>query len=120
MGLGHLKLDSSQIIGRSFSYDTVRGVSGGSSEWLCSPCLQPDDLCWFRGLKLLSASVLVDCPVTRICWVAARTSYSSIEYLFARQNRSSMVVGGFLASDLKNGVPGHIFRLKICRTASMP
>ncbi|RVW48951.1 hypothetical protein CK203_095635 [Vitis vinifera] len=38
----------------------------------------------------------------------ARTSSSSIEYLFARLNKSSIVVGGFLASDSKNGVPGQM------------
>ena len=119
MGPGHLKSDSSGIIGRSFSYDTVRGVSGGSSGWLCLPCLQPSSLYWFGSLEFLSASFLAGCSVTRICWVAAYTSSSSIEYLFARWNRSSIVVGGFLASDLKNGVLGHMLRLKIWRTTSM-
>ena len=64
-------------------------------------------------------SFLAGWPITRICWVAVRTSSSSIEYLFARRNRSFIVVGGFFARDSKNGVPGHMLCLKIWRTASM-
>ncbi|RVX00808.1 hypothetical protein CK203_026372 [Vitis vinifera] len=52
-------------------------------------------------------------------WVAAHTSSSSIEYLLARRNKSSIVVGGFLASDSKNGDAWTDASLEICRTASM-
>ena len=104
---------------KKLPYDTVRGVRGGSSWRLCSPCLRSHVLGWFGGLELLSASLLDVYPVTKICWVAACTSSSSIEYLLAHRNRSSIVVGGFLASHSNNEVPGHMLRLKIWRTASM-
>ena len=64
-------------------------------------------------------SFLAHWPVTKICCVAARTLSSSIEYLFARLNRSSMVTGGFLARDSKNGVLEQMVCLKIWRIVSM-
>ncbi|KAL6320521.1 hypothetical protein AAG906_007600 [Vitis piasezkii] len=96
-----------------------RGVRGVNFGRLCSSCLQPDGLGRSGSLAFLSAPLLDACPTTKICWVAARTSSSSIEYLLARRNKSSIVVGGFLASDSKNGVPRQMLRLKICRTTSM-
>ncbi|RVW22445.1 hypothetical protein CK203_099234 [Vitis vinifera] len=102
-GLGHLKSDKPWIIGRSFSYDMERGVRGGLSGRLDPSCLRSDDLGRSGSLTLLSVPLLDVCPATRTCWVAARTSSSNIEYLFARLNKSSIVVGGFLASDSKNG-----------------
>ena len=119
MGPGHLKLDRSWITRMSFSYDTVKSVSGGSSGQLCSSYLRPDDLGWPRGLELLSESLLDVRLATKICWVVAHTSSSSIEYLLACWNKSSIVVEGFLASNSKNGVLGHMLRLKIWRTSSM-
>lgn len=85
----------------------------------CSSCPLLDDLGWFEVLKLLVVSLLEAWPATRTCCVAARTSSSSMEYLFACRNRSSMDIGGFLARDSKKGVPGHMLRLKIYRTVSM-
>ena len=82
-------------------------------------CLRSDGLSRSGILALLSAPLLDACPATKICWLAARTSYLSIEYLLARRNKSSIVVGGFLASNSKNGVPRQMLRLKICRTTSM-
>lgn len=84
-----------------------------------SPCSLLGGPCWFEGLKFLVASLLAAWPTTRTCCVAARMSSFSMEYLFARWNRSSMVVGGFLARDSKKGVPRHMLRLKICRMTSM-
>ncbi|RVW84097.1 hypothetical protein CK203_040606 [Vitis vinifera] len=118
-GLGHLKSDMSWIIGRSFSYDMERGVRGGISGRIGPSCLQSDGLGRSESLALLSAPLLDACPATKTCWVAARTSSSSIEYLLSRRNKSSIIVGGFLASDSKNGVPEQMLYLKICRTASM-
>ena len=40
------------------------------------------------------------------------------EYLFAHLNRSSIVVDDFFARDSKNGVPGLMLHLKICKMAS--
>ena len=119
MGLGHLKSDKPWIIGRSFSYDMERGVRGGISGRLGPSCLRSDGFGRSGGLVFLSVLLLDGRPATKTCWVAARTSSSSIEYLLARLNKSSIVVGGFLASDSKNGVPGQMLRLKICRTASI-
>ena len=65
-----------------------------------------DDPGWLGALKLLMASLLVVWPATRTCCVAARMSSSSMGYLLARRNKSSMVVGGFLARDSKKGVLG--------------
>ena len=90
-------------------------MSGGRR----SSCPLLDDPGWLGVLKLLEASLLAAWPATRTCCVAAQMSSSSMEYLLARRNESSMVVGGFLASDSKKGVLGHMFRLKIWRTASM-
>ena len=84
-------------------------MSGGRR----SSCPLLDDLEWFGALKLLVASLLAAWPTTRTCCVAARTSSSSMEYLPARWNKSSMDVGGFLARDSKKGVPGHMLHLKI-------
>ena len=84
-----------------------------------SSCPLLDDLRWLGALKLLVASLLVAWPTTKTCCVAARTSSSSMEYLLARRNKSSMDVGGFLARDSKKGVPGHMLHLKIWRIASM-
>lgn len=109
--LGHLNSGSSRIIGSNFSYVKERGVCviGGRH----SSCPLLDDLGWFNVLKLLVASLLAIWPAIRTCYVVARTSSSSVEYLFARRNKSSMDVGGFLVRDLKKGVPGHMLRLKI-------
>ena len=68
---------------------------------------------WFVVLGFLTTSFLADWPVTKICCVAAQTSSSRIEYLFACLNRSSIVIGDFLERDSKNGVPGQILYLKI-------
>ena len=57
--------------------------------------------------------------MTRTCCVAAWTSSSSMEYLFARLNKLSIVDGGFLVRDSNKGVPEQIFLLKICKTGSM-
>ena len=78
-----------------------------------SSCPLLDDPGWLGALKLLVASFLVAWPATRTCYVAARTSSSSMEYLLARRNKSSMDVGGFLARDSKKGVPGYMLHLKI-------
>ena len=75
-----------------------------------SSCPLLDDPGWLGALKLLVASLLVACPATRTCCVAARMSSSSMEYLLACRNKSSMDVGGFLARDSKKGVPGHMLR----------
>ncbi|RVW70980.1 hypothetical protein CK203_050596 [Vitis vinifera] len=96
-----------------------RGVRGSSSGRVDPSCLLLDGLDRSGSLAFLSAPLLDACPATKTCWVAACTSSSSIEYLLARRNKSSIVVGGFLVSDSKNGVPGQMLRLKICRTASM-
>ena len=96
-----------------------RGMRGGLSGRLGPSCLRSDGLGRSGGLAFLSASPLDGRPATKTCWVAARTSSSSIEYLLAHLNKSSIVVGGFLASDSKNGVSGQMLRLKICRTTSM-
>lgn len=114
---GHLNSGSLRIRESNFSYVMVRGVSGICGR--CSPCSLLDAPHWLEGLSFLATSHLAAWPVTKICWVAAQTSYSSIEYLFACQNVSSMVVVGFLAKDSKNGVPGHMLCLKIWRTTSM-
>ena len=90
-------------------------MSGGRR----SSCPLLDDLGWLGALKLLVASLLKAWPATKTCYVAARMSSSSMEYLLARRNKSSMDVGGFLARDSKKGVPGHMLRLKIWRTAAM-
>ena len=94
-------------------------MRGGLSGRLGPSCLRSDGLGRSGGLALLSVPLLDACPATRTCWVAAHASSSSIEYLFARLNKSSIVVGDFLASDSKNGVPGQMLHLKICRTASI-
>ncbi|RVX15062.1 hypothetical protein CK203_007696 [Vitis vinifera] len=90
-----------------------RGVRGGISGRLDPSCLRSDGFGRSGGLVFLSALLLDGRPATKTCWVAARTSSSSIEYLLARLNKSSIVVGGFLASDSKNGVLGQMLRLKI-------
>ena len=74
---------------------------------------------WFKGFELLAWLFLVGRLVTRTYWVATRTSSSSIEYLFARLNRSSIVVGGFFARNLKNGVPELMLFLKIYKMVSL-
>ena len=51
--------------------------------------------------------------------VVARTSSSSIEYLFASLNRSSIITGVFLTGDSNKGVLGQMLLLKIGRMASM-
>ena len=84
-----------------------------------SSCPLLDDLGWLGASKLLVASLLATWPATRTCCVAARMSSSNMEYLPTRRNKSSMDVGGFLARDSKKGVPRHMLRLKIWRTASM-
>ncbi|RVW69655.1 hypothetical protein CK203_059481 [Vitis vinifera] len=81
---GHLKSDNLRIMGKSFSYEILKGVR----------------LAW-------------------ICWVAVRTSSSSIEYLFSHLNKSSIVTRGFLARNTKKDVPGQILLLKILQTTSM-
>ena len=90
-------------------------MSGGRR----SSCPLLDNPRWLGALKLLVASLLAAWPATRTCCVAAQTSSSSMEYLLAHWNKLSMDVGGFLARDSKKGVPGHMLRLKIWRTASM-
>ena len=74
---------------------------------------------WFEGLELPASLFLVEPLVTKTYWDAAQTSSSSIEYLSAHLNRSSIVVGSFFARDSKNGVPELMFCLKICRMASL-
>ncbi|RVW24155.1 hypothetical protein CK203_087032 [Vitis vinifera] len=51
-------------------------------------------------------------------WLLARHP-RALNICLQRRNKSSIVIGSFLASDSKNGVPGQMLRLKICRTASM-
>ena len=104
-GSGHLKMDSSWIMGRSFSYDTLRGVRLDWSGWRCSPCPLLDCLRWLVVLGFLATSLLADWPMTKIYCVVAQTSSLSIEYLFIHLNKSSIVTRGFLARDFKNGVP---------------
>ena len=53
-------------------------------------------------VELFLASQLV----TKTYWVVAWTLSSSMEYLLAHLNKSSIVVGGFLAKDSKKGIPG--------------
>ena len=117
MGLGHLNPGRSQIIESSFSYDVVRSVRMSGRRHSSCPLL--DVLGWLGALKLLVASLLTAWRATRTCCVAARTSSSTMEYLLARRNKSSIVVGGFLARESNKGVPGHMLRLKIWKTASM-
>ncbi|KAL6318204.1 hypothetical protein AAG906_035709 [Vitis piasezkii] len=67
MGLGHLKSDNPWIIGRSFSYDTVRGVRGGLSGRLGPPCLWSTGFGRSGGLACLSASSLEARPAANTC-----------------------------------------------------
>ena len=106
-------------MGRSLSYEILRRVR---STWLgCCRSSRPFPAClsWFEGLELPTWSFQVGRLVTRTCCVVSQTPSSSMEYLFARLNRSSIVVDDFLARDLKNGVPGYMFLLNICRMISM-
>ena len=106
-------------MGRSFSYEMLRGVRVAWLDCCGLSCLLPVCLHWLVVLKFSAKLFFVGRLVTRICWVAAQTSSSSMEYLFAFLNKSSIVIGGFLARDSKKGVPGQILILKICRTTSM-
>ncbi|KAL6320938.1 hypothetical protein AAG906_010747 [Vitis piasezkii] len=56
---------------------------------------------WVRSDGSRPPEPLATCPMTMTCWVAARTSSSSIEYLLARLNKSSIVVGGFWRLDVR-------------------
>ena len=94
------------------SRDKIEGL-----HWLSRPLLVC--LSWFEGLELLTWSFLVGWLVTRTYWVAVRMSSSSMEYLLARLNKSSIVASSFLARDSKNDIPGQMLLLKICRMASM-
>ena len=68
---------------------------------------------WLVGLEFLAESFLTFRLVTKTCWVAARTSSLSMEYLFVRLNKSFIVAGGFLVRNSKNDVPGQMLLLKI-------
>ena len=76
-------------------------------------------LSWFEGLELPSWLFQVGQLVTKTYCVAARTSPSSIKYLFSCLNKSSIVAVDFLVIDLKNGVPRQMLLLKVCKMASM-
>ena len=106
IGSSHLKSYSSRIMGRSFSYEMLRGVRLAWFDYCCPPCPLPICLYWLVALELLAESFLAGRLVTRTYWVAAQTSSSSKEYLFAHLNKSFMVVRGFLARDSKERVPG--------------
>ncbi|RVX19340.1 hypothetical protein CK203_008714 [Vitis vinifera] len=76
---------------RSFSYDMERGVRAaypGDSALPASDRTAPGQS---GGLTFLSVPPLDACLATKTCWVAARTSSSSIEYFLARLNKSSIV-----------------------------
>ncbi|RVX20600.1 hypothetical protein CK203_002922 [Vitis vinifera] len=66
-GLGHLKSDNPWIIGRSFSYDTDRGVMGGLSGRLGPSCLRSTGFGRSGGLACLSAFSLEARPATKTC-----------------------------------------------------
>ena len=51
--------------------------------------------------------------------MVARALSLSMEYLFARLNRLSIVACDFLAIDSKKGVLKQMFLLKICKMASI-
>ena len=108
IGSGHLKLDRSLIMERSLSYEMLRWVRP-TKLGCCYPSRSlPVCLNWFEGLELPIESFLAGWLVTKTCCVATRMSSSSVEYLFTRLNKSSIVVGGFLVRDSKKGVLGHI------------
>ena len=106
-------------MGRSLLYEMLSGVRLAWLDYYWSSRLLLACLGWFEGLELSTWSFLVGQLVTRTCWVAARTLSSSMEYLFAHLNKSSIIVGDFLVRDSKNGVPRQMFLLKICRMTSM-
>ena len=66
-GSGHLKSDNSQIMGRSFLYDTLRGVKFDWSYWRCSPYPLLNCLRWLAVLGFLTTSFLTGWLVTKIC-----------------------------------------------------
>ena len=106
-------------LGRSLSYEILRRVS---LVWFC--CWWPSYLLlaclnWFESLEFLVLSCFVGQLVTKTCWVAAWTSSSSMEYLFAHLNRSSIIADCFFVRDSKNGMLGQMLYLKICKMASM-
>lgn len=79
------------------------------------PCLD-----WLFGdFELPLLLLFVDWFATKICWEDARTSSSSIAYLSAYLNKSSIEAYDFLVRDSKNRVSRLILRLKISRIASM-
>ena len=65
MGFGHLKTDSSRIMGRSFSYEMLRGVKLGWSDYRCLHCPLLDCLRWLAVLEFLVESFLVGRLVTK-------------------------------------------------------
>ena len=99
-------------MGRSLSYEILKGVRLG---WVgCCPSYRlPICLRWFVGLELPAELFLAFRLVTKTYWVAARTSSSSMGYLFALLNKSPIVARGFLARDSKKGVLEQMFLLKI-------
>ena len=119
IGSDHLKSNRSWIMGRSLSYEILKGVRPAwlGCYWSSHPLLAY--LSWFEGLEFPTWSFLVGQLVTRTCCVAVRTSSSSMEYLFTRLNRSSIVSDCFLAKDSKNNIPKQMLLLKICRMTSM-
>ena len=105
-------------MGRSLLYEMLRGVR---PTWLGCCCLSHPLLAclsWFAGLEPPVESFLSGRLVTRTCWVIARTFSSSMEYLFARLNKLSIIAGGFLARDSKNDIPKQILLLNIFRMTS--
>ena len=106
-------------MGKSLSYEMLRGVRLAWASYCCLPYPLPVCLRWFTGLELLVESFLTFRLVTRINWVAVRTLSSSLEYLFARLNKLSIVAEGFLTRGSNKGVPEQILLLKIWRTTSM-
>ena len=100
-------------MGKSFSYEILKGVRLAWFDCWGPPCPFLVYLRWPTVLKFRVESFLASWLVTRICWVAVRTSSSSIEYLFSHLNKSSIVTRGFLARNTKKDVPGQILLLKI-------
>ena len=118
IGTLSISIPASQIYLDRLSYEILRGVNltWFYYWWLSRLLLACLD--WFEGLEF-PALCLVERLVTKTCWVAARTSSLSMEYLFTRLNRLSIVAGGFFVTESKNDVPGQMFHLKIYKMASM-
>ena len=106
-------------MGRSLLYEMLKGVRPTWLGYFWSSRFLPVCLSWFEGLKLPAWSFLAGRVVTKSYYVMARTSFLSMEYLFARLNRSSIVASSFLERDSKKGVPRQMLLLKIYKMVSM-